>query len=297
MNKQSFLSSGRVFVLIFALLLCLSGCAKANPETENGGASSAASQEQESAPSRTEEEPSEAPAADARLLREENYSDGALSAYTDYLYDEAGKLIRKKFFTAAGTLDFEKEYLYNEKEQLIAEQVIRDGEVSGKSTHYEYDQNGNCVREITAVKISEDEVDVSNWDEYSYDTAGRKIRCCGWRKGKLSYEYDYTYDADSNLTKEVHLDAEGKVTLTEETQYDAAGHILKTVTRRGDTETVTEYDWSENFTKRGTTAKDLKGNPDGAVLNTYDEFGRLILSERYRLDGTVANSIRYIFGE
>ncbi len=297
MNKQSFLSSGRVFVLILALLLCLSGCAEAKPETKDGGVDSAASQEQESAFSQTEEEASETPPADARLLREENYSDGVLSSYTDYLYDEAGKLIRKKFITAAGTLDFEKEYLYNEKGQLIAEQVIRDGEVTGKSTQYEYDSNGNCIREIYAIKLSEDEVDLSRWDEYSYDAMGRKIRCCGWRKGKLSYEYDYTYDADSNLTKEVHLDADGKVTLTEETQYDGAGHILKTVTRRGDTETVTEYDWSENFTKRGTTAKDLKGNPDGAVLNTYDEFGRLILSERYRLDGTVANSVRYIFGE
>ena len=282
---------------VFAVLcLVMTGCAKGEVPAEESSSSRQAPQVQDSTVSEPDET-SSAPqtAVDTRILREENYSDGALSGYTDYLYDPQEKLIRKEFRTADGALDFQKEYLYDENGRLKEEYVIRDGKKSPKSTVYHYTEDGLCRLEETQVKVSDDEIQVNLWDEFSYDDQGRQTHRLRWKEGEFSFEERYIYDADGNLTRGEIRDCDGCVTSVTEHQYDEEGHLLRTVTRRGEEETVTEYDWSEDFMRCGTESIGYDGKADGAVVNTYDGYGRLILSERFRLDGTVADSVKYIY--
>ncbi len=149
-------------------------------------------------------------------------------------------------------------------------------------TLYEYDSNGNCVREQWY-----DEGKDAGHAEYSYDAAGN----CTWvyykRPGGYDVEQTYEYDSAGNMIRKTHT-MDG-VTTIQENEYDANGNLICWIGTdgSGEKEYITwDYD-ANGFCIGGTHSVNLI--VDSKIVVKTDNRGNITRQETVR-DGEVLNS-------
>ena len=159
-----------------------------------------------------------------------------------YKYDAHNNLIKKTYIDYDGSECVET-YVYDDDDRLV-KHVIDD-----RYYTYEYDDNGNVVREIKYLNGKENRTRL-----YTYDVNGQMIRQIiiqdAWPTVTTS-RYDYTYDYGGNLTKEVETKG-NKITSTTHYVYDEGSRVIQI------------YD------------TDDKGKVTYSRKYEYDEQGRLI---------------------
>ncbi len=149
-------------------------------------------------------------------------------------------------------------------------------------TLYEYDSNGNCVREQWY-----DEGKDAGHAEYSYDASGN----CTWvyykRPGGYDVEQTYEYDSAGNMIRKTHT-MDG-VTTIQENEYDANGNLICWIGTdgSGEKEYITwDYD-ANGFCIGGTHSVNLI--VDSEIVVKTDNRGNITRQETVR-DGEVLNS-------
>ncbi len=192
-----------------------------------------------------------------------------------YEYDDKGNLIRENVYTANGELSSYYIYDYDDNNNLIKETYYKaTGEEQGH-TSYKYDSNGNMIEE------AEDMFGTGSplVYKYEYDAAGNCIKEFYGDNINTSYEYDN----NGNLLKEfVFINGEKYLSLSYE--YDSKGNLTYlTRYRNSGTEianrTGFEYDSSGNCIKR--TQLESYYVIDGTYVYEYDSNGNRIREKQY----------------
>ncbi|MBQ8604677.1 MAG: hypothetical protein IJ410_07545 [Oscillospiraceae bacterium] len=136
---------------------------------------------------------------------------------TSYIYDEEGTLVQKDMSYSYSDYVTSRYYKYNDDGKLIEESMG-----DGYDIVYEYDANGNPVRQSnrtpdgTMTELMRYECDsegrvvkeitvYDDWtfvNEYTYDSDGKVLNMDYIINGELMSSYGYTYDGEGNLTKQ-----------------------------------------------------------------------------------------------
>jgi RHS repeat-associated protein len=232
------------------------------------------------------------------------YSFDALSQRTDYEYDKNGRLIKTIYpelsleerRTESNTYDFagnvmikkdgennKTTYVYDEFDRL--DYVV---DAIGQNTNYEYDLNGNMVKQemfdvngdlvlsttyqynasnLMTKKIDHNgsEDDSTTFEEYKYNAKGELRKKFGRNRYQillfLGTEVTYEYDIHGRLMKEMATNPRySRVEISYE--YDANGNQIKMTDSTG--ETIRIYDELNR-----TISKNV-GNISGEALYEYD---------------------------
>lgn len=135
---------------------------------------------------------------------------------TEYRYDEYGNQAEIAEYEGA-TLATRERKIYNEKGQLLVAISALYGD-QGKGVAYTYDRFGSVLTEVTGTYRGQELLDIDFYEERSYNE--RKLlnqRICYSAAGAVTGEYDYQYDAQWNLIKEIEYkyNSNHKTTTTE----------------------------------------------------------------------------------
>ncbi len=196
---------------------------------------------------------------------------------TKYIYDQRGNLIKKENEYNRYGGKTVQEYIFNEKNQLVAAKYFDtendEGENSVDSVEYVYNEQGHLVKKKRQF-LSEIDEPMSESTDYHYDQNGNMIKfeavVSGGYGGGYSYGSEYTYDDKMRLVKEVDSNgvteyqydnednrifekisySDGSTNITERF-YDTAGNCLKeemeyTFTNGNMQTTKYEYYYDEN---------------------------------------------------
>ena len=210
-----------------------------------------------------------------RIIREESYEDNVLKSYFQYAYAPDGRLLLRGYFHSDGTLSSVIRYEYDRSGFLIREtEILANGAVNN-DTVYENDENGFRIR---AYHVSPEGGPVSDWNEYTNDAAGNRIRWDGYRKGVLSFYWIYTFDAQNNHIGTERYEADGTLTLKSESVFDSAGHVLRNIsTNEKGISATTEFEWRDDFHVRYSPwYYSNNGKLAGYDTYTYDDNKDLI---------------------
>ena len=135
---------------------------------------------------------------------------------TEYRYDEYGNQSEISDYEG-GSLVTRSRRIYNDKGQLLVNiSALRDDQ--GKGVAYTYDRFGNVLTIVSGTYRGQELLDIHSYEERSYNE--RKLmsrRICYSADGTVTSEYDYKYDAQWNLTKEIEYNylSNQKTTTTE----------------------------------------------------------------------------------
>lgn len=161
-----------------------------------------------------------------------------------YTYDKNGNItkehIREEHFSTSitdGHFVSEKgyNYFYNEETQLIKKDYIYISTVMNNlcGYKYEYDEQGNCIKEIKYYSDGTEEINT----EQIYDSNGKlskKSTMSHLKELKLHYvseETEYNYDENENLTysKTIFNEPSGEMSHYKECKYyyDKQGRVVK----------------------------------------------------------------------
>ena len=210
---------------------------------------------------------------------------------TSYEYNSSGDTtkITTKYLNIPRDKVFIQEYLYNEKGEYakivessyykpgrFEDEVYENYTTDVKTVIYEYDSNGNLIKETKAYReyitdsewnikketFASDDLSTYKYDEnnnliekyvsafdttysYEYDSAGRMIYSKSVNAGG-TYETKYSYN-DAGLLLTDHHIRDGKDVQTLEYFYDCYGNLLKatnTLYRNNTTETISQTTYS-----------------------------------------------------
>ena len=124
------------------------------------------------------------------------YESSSGTTYVKFSYDDAGHLIKEEGVDGDPIIgEYTHEYTYNEKGYLVSSFTMTNTEVGGHE--YEYDNNGNCIKELNRHLERDEAGNVSEYaassvlQENQYDERNRLVRVY------YSYNdttYDYTYE-------------------------------------------------------------------------------------------------------
>ena len=233
--------------------------------------------------------------AEPRRVRSERYQDGELKSFHQYAYDADGLLLYDGYFEADGELSSITHYEYDDAGGLIRETEIDENGVINYSIGYENDDQGNQIRRYT---IPEGGGEITDWDEYEYDSAGNQIKWRGYRKEELSFYWEYQYDAAGNKIGWQRYDADGTRTQAQTSEFDAEGHILSAhgVDDQNGSENLTTYEWTDNYhTRRSPWYYSNNGKLAGYDVYTYDDYGNVLSFRTLDADGRLQNEQCYIY--
>jgi len=113
-----------------------------------------------------------------------------------FAYDESDRMLSQEILNEEGKQISLTRYVYDEKGNLILEEVGWDGMVNSE-TRYTYDAQGNCLSETYYQDGKPSQLAVSR--EYEYDSKGYLIREQCYLGGEpYGCTYTYTYDEKGN---------------------------------------------------------------------------------------------------
>lgn len=269
-----------------------------------------------------------------RLVRSsEADGTGTVTQRTEHIYDEYNRLKRQNW--TLGSKNYSESYTYNDGTnetgslktmttgtgrvlnysydplKRLQKVTVKSGSTSLFSTAYAY-RDINSTRttqqvEFRNVRIG-DNGTILEGKKYVYDALGNITEI---RQSTSPYNLliAYEYDAQNQLTSEVHYDGNGaataNITVAYYYDYDTAGNLLKvqkgTVNSAGTLTKTTEQtyyyrnsDWNDLLTAvgSGSISYDGSGNPTsysnslGSYTNIRWENGRQLVSMMARLGGT-----------
>ena len=213
----------------------------------------------------------------------------------NFSYDKVGNLIQKSVISQSQKTVYD--YTYDEKNKLTKEVcTFADGNVN--VFYYEHDSRGNLVKEIAkyysgSISIKEykynfygmltQKIEESYYDDfiykgkydYTYDTNGNLIKELQTHSDGKTSGFDYTYDNHGNLLKRIHTTYSG-AKYTYECVYDTDGNLIQEVytDSYGNKEIYDAvYDAEGNLVEGGYT---VQGSDRVVYRTAYYEGGRLI---------------------
>lgn len=177
------------------------------------------------------------------------YDENGNLGYTQvHEYDEEGNVLKLTEYDAEGNVQSGKEYTYDEYGNVTKETMLYvDGSVSNKVINNTYHSNG-FLASATACHENGDIISVIEYDEdgntlletmyddgapfsyyeHTYDENGKEVSYefrFFEREGGYIHTFEYEYDQDGNVIKEVESDEEGNVESA--IDYDVDGNVLK----------------------------------------------------------------------
>ena len=195
-------------------------------------------------------------------------------SYNKIEYDAVGNKIKE--YTGIDKVDYgmkSKSYIIKTYEYYEDNKLKSESYENGSLKRYEYDKDGNVVKEI--VKVDNE---TNNIKEYVYDEFGQVIKeiltvkaenLKGYELGNtnnITLSTEYTYDKNGNITKITEPDKSYT-----KYEYDNLNRVTKAVKVKGNVsiESNKTYDWEGNI----LTSIDGNGNK---TSYQYNERGFLI---------------------
>ena len=195
-----------------------------------------------------------------RLVKELDYHAENDEIYNTivYAYCENGQLLQKKEnFLTMGYI-YTTDYMYDAEDKLVYEKETNaEGEIT-KTIEYIYDEDGKLQREEI------------NWFNggyiiYNYDTEGRRLSLESFNpKGELEYLIEYTYSVDGLETKATKKERDISSVIWISREY---------------------YNEDEDLVE--LRSYDAEGIYTGHERYTYDEVGNMIQVAEYNKDGRI----------
>jgi RHS Repeat len=209
---------------------------------------------------------------------EDHYGDGTAVDIQTWQYDASGKLTRlEHFYNNNGKVSLQgsASYQYDANGNLIREQIKNQGSPD-RIIHYQYDAYGNITRQVTDEDGSGRQNLIATW-QYQYDANGRPTR------GELDADNDgtpnridsYQYDASGKLVEQgLDFNVDGNTDMFWTWRYDANGNLIMFMEERGP---------SRDLHSRESWQYDAN---DKLMLHERDENGDGMpeLSERWQYD-------------
>ena len=273
-------------LLALMMLLCLTACGEKD-EDENA--------DSDKKPSTASTTKKEAPSAPEWVLVQELGPQGEVLA--EYEYDQNGNQTAKRsYLMYSEELDTENswEKVYDESGKVIEKyQLYQDGTSErefGEGSFYEYDKNGNCVKEKIQSSF------FLSYYEMTYDKDGKLTEKAYYDDGTLRSAIRYTYDEKGNC----ETSREYEIYDDEETiKWTSADTWNKEYNEKGQEIKCTHYGETGVERYRQEFAYDEKGNQTEMrwyALNRlsmedswdkeYDENGNCVKQIEFGPDGT-----------
>ena len=211
-----------------------------------------------------------------------------------FFYDKKGKINKSQsvFTLGDGELTVNRQYFYNEKNQLV--KIDENDGLTNEwliTITYKYDDLGNCIEKNKVASISALEKDIQRYEQKNL-VLEQKIRP-EYTKEK-SYKYnnmnkvseteekvlnknvflktENQYDKDKNLTKATYINQAGQETVCQH-KYNKAGQLIQTIcTANDDPNFYVETNYM--FNKFGET-QIIKTRKGVASTKVYDEHNLL----------------------
>ena len=183
--------------------------------------------------------------------------------YTENEYDPAGELITATDYAGTPT-----EYTYDAMGRMLTQKVkINEGEYS--TVKYDYDANGNLIRERKQTNACGESAAWSK-TEYAYDVRNRLSTVSQYDGDEILSITKYTYDGVGNtLTVTTGLLSENSnLGHTTSYTYDRFGNVLNVTDPMGMTESYTY-----SALGRPVTKSDRNGT---TITYAYDMLGRVV---------------------
>ena len=193
---------------------------------------------------------------------------------TDYEYD--GDLLTREVYTLAdGSIKSDTLYTY-ENGWLVQESTSAQnpsGELVETLVKYDYDKEGNRVRELSCSRTEA----YTSWLtlEYTYDDDGNLLT-------KVNGEYDpntgeitavfkvvYEYDAEGKETCASNYDDQDEFLSKSETTYDDKGNILQRTLVDADGTTTIVESWTYEYDSEGRILQSVVDSVNRTVTTTY----------------------------
>lgn len=241
-----------------------------------------------------EEEPEQIVEEKYICLAETSYNaDGSVDRLTKYIYNESGDMIEETGCDVDGNVvrSASYEYEYDADGNKIKETenwTNAQNDLSGSiSREYEYDANGN----VTKFTLSNSDVEGFYTDEYEYDANGNTIKdiytdfdADGNEESSSFHEYEY--DASGNIIKEISDIGSGTFVYEYENEYDENGNIIKYTCNHADEDgevfstDLCEYKYDDENRLLSETIYDWSG----VIYHEYDEHGNNTRHIQYSTD-------------
>jgi len=200
-----------------------------------------------------------------------------LSIYTEYQYDQAGRLTEHTLYRGSDLADpVTTQYQYDALGQLIT-QVVDPGGLN-LTTSFSYDGEGRVIRQTNPRGvITENHYDVrGRLSRQVIDPGGLELETKNWYDGKGNLikvedpegnQTQYEYDNLNRLVK--IIDAEGYWTLYEYDQRGNNTYIKHSINRGGSPYQIMKYKYDQ-LSRRTHEIVD----PDGLALTTEFEYAQ-----------------------
>lgn len=198
---------------------------------------------------------------------------------TKYEYNNQGDLIWEIRATDDGEEMYSQitEYVYDEFQNLLSVTGYNEsGNISGMSQEYEYNTNGELIKEISYYN----DRNICSVTTYEYYETGELFK-------EIYYDYDHDsqeihyviedeYDLSTNLTRNVYYDSDGYIE-TNMYEYDSFGNEIKSTNYIGESVEeilVSEYDANGNLLR--AIFYDGQNNVVAQDEYIYDEKGNVV---------------------
>lgn len=192
----------------------------------------------------------------------------------------------------AGKMD----YTYENNQLTGITGYTPDGSVFGNLIVRNYDKKGNVIESYKEMIVGEEKTirDRKTWE---YDNKGRKIDHTRYREGDPVIIYQYEYDQEGNMTKEIRKLPDGTIDYETVNVYEAGNHIEK----NGYFNSQLNDKWIFQYDEEGNRIKEGHAGADGVIYErfvyTYDESGNKIQELRYRGEGDYDNKITFEYDD
>lgn len=293
--------NGILLVLVVISVLLLTACGR-TPAASSGYQPKAPTEE-EVVVKLEEEDTSVVPVTDEEEESTRYMKMGTISTIADlgqkiwiqYEYDSDGDLYATREYdadAAAGCY----EYIYDKNGNMLAQNWVEADGSKTSLVSYEYDDNGNLIKEIS-FGIVEDEIVTSYENEA--DASGKLISCNIYNNsGEYLAKRTYEYHDNGIVKKETRYLPDG--TLEEEVFYDEQGNMLEDKYYQNGQiyiHTMFEYEYDE----QGNRTKYVsKGDAPQRIItykNYYDGYDNLIKIETYEDNGMLSQVQEYAYME
>ena len=251
-------------------------------------------------PSGDEEDPEDYSMPDKEYFYD---SDGNVSHWYEYTYDENGHRTSQRHFNADGSMDWKEAWdsTYDENGYCLSDCYYDDDGNVRLRIERIFDENGN---EINRNSYNGDGSVI--WEdsfECVFTEDGRFLSHRNYTAdgSGLGWGYEYTYDAAGKVVKETYYDDDGAVSAWYEYAYDANGIRISQRCYNPDGSMDWEYSWDETYDENGNITSHRSYNADGSVLQwyeyTYNEDGKETALRYYDADGSLSRWYEYLYDE
>jgi|GEM_PF-6769286 len=228
-----------------------------------------------------------------KMIKSTTYnSRGDITSHSTFKYDANGRLLHEKYCEVNGTMQYVVHQYDSFGREVKAISYNKDGTVGFYCLTFEYDTDGNMVKQTSYRPESVSE----GYMVFQYDAEGRISSASNYSSdGIKKREYQYKYNSSGKVIKNINLDKDGKIQMYTKNIYDAENRIIMATQYHSDGTLGRQFDYI--YDKDGNRKKYINYNPDGTVAlyitYMYDNNGNKIRETWYKANGEIEHSNNY----